>query len=110
MHLFNFQVFVNDVDKDTLILLGARASRVENQDAIDACIVGMLADPEEVMLQLRYVNTLNFLPVPHKHYEGTNMLCFLTSNFLTSLANKKEKDYLCGHFIKVQHSYSNTIF
>lgn len=32
-----------------VILLGARASRVENQDAIDACIVGMLADPKEVM-------------------------------------------------------------
>ena len=29
-------------------LLGARASRVENQDAIDACIVGMLGDPKEV--------------------------------------------------------------
>lgn len=42
------QVFVKDVDKDALILLGARASRVENQDAIDACIVGMLGDPKEV--------------------------------------------------------------
>jgi H+-transporting ATPase len=39
---------VKDVDKDALILLGARASRVENQDAIDACIVGMLGDPKEV--------------------------------------------------------------
>ncbi|PWA58241.1 protein disulfide-isomerase A6 [Artemisia annua] len=32
--------------KDTVILMGARALRVENQDAIDACIVGMLADPK----------------------------------------------------------------
>lgn len=31
-----------------MILLGARASRVENQDAIDTCIVGMLGDPKEV--------------------------------------------------------------
>lgn len=31
-----------------MILLGARASRVENQDAIDACIVGMLGDAKEV--------------------------------------------------------------
>lgn len=30
------------------MLLAARASRVENQDAIDAAIVGMLADPQEV--------------------------------------------------------------
>ncbi|KAL3609396.1 hypothetical protein D5086_000416 [Populus alba] len=43
------EVFVNDVDKDTVILLGARASRVENQDAIDSCIVGMLADPKEII-------------------------------------------------------------
>jgi len=41
-------MFVPDVDKDTAVLLAARASRVENQDAIDACIVGMLADPKEV--------------------------------------------------------------
>lgn len=31
-----------------MILYGAMASRVENQDAIDACIVGMLSDPKEV--------------------------------------------------------------
>lgn len=36
-----------------MILLGARASRVENQDAIDACIVGMLPDPKEV----QYIET-----------------------------------------------------
>ena len=42
------QVFAKDADKDIVILLGARASRVENQDAIDACIVGMLGDPKEV--------------------------------------------------------------
>lgn len=29
-------------------LLAARASRVENQDAIDTAIVGILADPKEV--------------------------------------------------------------
>ncbi|KAJ9559480.1 hypothetical protein OSB04_004640 [Centaurea solstitialis] len=42
------EVFVKDMDKDTVVLYGARASRVENQDAIDACIVGMLGDPKEV--------------------------------------------------------------
>lgn len=31
------------------MLLAARASRVENQDAIDACIVNMLGDPKEVI-------------------------------------------------------------
>eukprot|EP00258_Populus_trichocarpa_P033724 XP_024449743.1 ATPase 9, plasma membrane-type [Populus trichocarpa] len=57
------EVFVNDVDKDTLILLGARASRVENQDAIDACIVGMLADPEEARESITEVHFLPFNPV-----------------------------------------------
>lgn len=41
-------MFVKDLDKDTVVLLAARASRVENQDAIDASIVGMLGDPKEV--------------------------------------------------------------
>lgn len=45
------QVFAKDIDQDTVILLGARASRVENQDAIDACIVGMLADAKEVVIK-----------------------------------------------------------
>lgn len=31
-------------------MLAARASRIENQDAIDAAVVGMLADPKEVKL------------------------------------------------------------
>lgn len=43
------EVFAKDIDKDQVILMGARASRVENQDAIDACIVGMLPDPKEVI-------------------------------------------------------------
>jgi hypothetical protein len=30
--------------------MSARASRLENQDAIDSAIVGMLADPKEVNL------------------------------------------------------------
>lgn len=43
-----FQVFAKGVDADTVVLMAARASRTENQDAIDAAIVGMLADPKEV--------------------------------------------------------------
>ena len=40
---------MNGLDKDTVVLFAAMASRVENQDAIDAAIVGMLADPKEVL-------------------------------------------------------------
>ncbi len=42
------QVFAKGVDKELVCLLAARASRLENQDAIDMAIVGMLADPKEV--------------------------------------------------------------
>ncbi|KAL8152478.1 hypothetical protein V2J09_010238 [Rumex salicifolius] len=41
------EVFSKDVDKDALILMASRASRVENQDAIDASIVNMLRNPKE---------------------------------------------------------------
>lgn len=36
------------MNKDMIVLLAARAARLENQDAIDAAIVNMLADPKEV--------------------------------------------------------------
>ncbi|KAJ4848688.1 ATPase 9, plasma membrane-type [Turnera subulata] len=57
------KVFVKDLEKDELILLGARASRVENQDAIDACIVGMLGDPKEARAGITEVHFLPFNPV-----------------------------------------------
>ena len=34
-----------------IVLLAARAARLENQDAIDAAIINMLADPKEVNLE-----------------------------------------------------------
>ncbi|XP_073299361.1 ATPase 9, plasma membrane-type [Primulina huaijiensis] len=57
------EVYVKDMDKDTVVLLGARASRVENQDAIDACIVGMLSDPKEARAGITEVHFLPFNPV-----------------------------------------------
>lgn len=45
------QHFSKGIDADTVVLMAARASRTENQDAIDAAIVGMLADPKEVFFQ-----------------------------------------------------------
>jgi hypothetical protein len=44
-----YQVFSREMDKDMVILLAARASRVENQDAIDMAIITMLADSKEVL-------------------------------------------------------------
>ncbi|KEH35952.1 plasma membrane H+-ATPase [Medicago truncatula] len=57
------EVFAKGVEKDYVILLAARASRTENQDAIDAAIVGMLADPKEARAGVREVHFFPFNPV-----------------------------------------------
>ncbi|XWS72594.1 hypothetical protein CRYUN_Cryun02cG0053300 [Craigia yunnanensis] len=57
------EVFVSSMDKDTLMLLAARASRVENQDAIDASILGMLGDPKEARAGITELHFFPFNPV-----------------------------------------------
>ncbi|KAK6944390.1 hypothetical protein RJ641_025492 [Dillenia turbinata] len=57
------EVFSPNMDKDTVVLLAARASRVENQDAIDASIVNMLADPKEARAGIKEIHFLPFNPV-----------------------------------------------
>ncbi|KZV14666.1 H(\+)-transporting atpase plant/ plasma membrane type, partial [Dorcoceras hygrometricum] len=57
------KVFAKGVDPDHVLLLAARASRTENQDAIDAAIVGTLADPKEARAGIREVHFLPFNPV-----------------------------------------------
>ncbi|CAI0438753.1 unnamed protein product [Linum tenue] len=57
------EVFVKGMDTEHVILLASRASRTENQDAIDAAIVGMLADPKEARAGVREVHFLPFNPV-----------------------------------------------
>ncbi|CAL9772111.1 unnamed protein product, partial [Musa acuminata subsp. burmannicoides] len=57
------EVFARGVDKDHVVLLAARASRTENQDAIDAAMVGMLSDPKEARAGIREVHFFPFNPV-----------------------------------------------
>ncbi|KAK4431832.1 ATPase 8, plasma membrane-type [Sesamum alatum] len=57
------EVFPKGMDADTVLLLAARASRVENQDAIDASIVNMLSDPKEARAGITEVHFLPFNPV-----------------------------------------------
>ncbi|KAK8499360.1 hypothetical protein V6N13_010602 [Hibiscus sabdariffa] len=57
------EVFAKGVEKEHVMLYAARASRTENQDAIDAAIVGMLADPKEARAGIREVHFLPFNPV-----------------------------------------------
>ncbi|KAG2672130.1 hypothetical protein I3760_13G025600 [Carya illinoinensis] len=56
------EVFAKGVDKDMVVLMAARASRLENQDAIDAAIVSMLADPKEARAGIEEVHFLPFNP------------------------------------------------
>ncbi|KAI7978893.1 Plasma membrane ATPase [Camellia lanceoleosa] len=57
------EVFAKGVDKEHVMLLAARAPRTENQDAIDAAIVGMLADPKEARAGIREVHFFPFNPI-----------------------------------------------
>ncbi|GFP79281.1 plasma membrane ATPase 1 [Phtheirospermum japonicum] len=56
------EVFTKGVDVDTVVLMAARASRLENQDAIDGAIVGMLADPKEARAGIHEIHFLPFNP------------------------------------------------
>ncbi|KAL7138122.1 hypothetical protein ABFS83_10G141800 [Erythranthe nasuta] len=57
------EVFTKGVEPDHVLLLAARASRVENQDAIDAAIVGTLADPKEARAGVKEIHFFPFNPV-----------------------------------------------
>ncbi|CAI9787404.1 unnamed protein product [Fraxinus pennsylvanica] len=69
------EVFPDNMDKDTVVLLSARASRVENQDAIDASIVNMLSDPQEARAGIKEVHFLPFNPV-----EKRTAITYIDSN------------------------------
>ncbi|KAK6918648.1 hypothetical protein RJ641_017070 [Dillenia turbinata] len=56
------EVFTRGVDKDMVVLMAARASRLENQDAIDGAIVAMLSDPKEARAGIQEVHFLPFNP------------------------------------------------
>nr|XP_017229145.1 PREDICTED: plasma membrane ATPase 2-like [Daucus carota subsp. sativus] len=62
------EVFAKGVDKDDAVLMAARASRLENQDAVDAAIVAMLQDPKsksngELKISARAgITEVHFLP------------------------------------------------
>lgn len=57
------EVLNRDMDRDMIVLLAARASRLENQDAIDTAIINMLADPKEARANITEVHFLPFNPV-----------------------------------------------
>lgn len=60
-----------------MVTLAARASRIENQDAIDAAIVGMLADPKEVRkpVPTNIRISLGFLEKLPPYFNNTSISC-----------------------------------
>ncbi|CAI0549423.1 unnamed protein product [Linum tenue] len=69
------EVFAKGIDADTVVLMAARASRTENQDAIDAAIVNMLADPKEARAGVQELHFLPFNPTDKR-----TALTYLDSN------------------------------
>ncbi|KAI8009264.1 Plasma membrane ATPase 3 [Camellia lanceoleosa] len=63
LSLLFVKVFARGVDGEAVVLMAARASRVENQDAIDAAIVGMLVDPKECAV--RFAGSATILCLDH---------------------------------------------
>jgi H+-transporting ATPase len=57
------EIFAKDVTQDDVVLAAARASRIENQDAIDAAITQMLGDVKEARAGLQELHFLPFNPV-----------------------------------------------
>uniref|UniRef100_A0ACD5TSA9 Uncharacterized protein n=1 Tax=Avena sativa TaxID=4498 RepID=A0ACD5TSA9_AVESA len=56
------EVFTRGYEKTDVMLMAARASRLENQDAIDFAIVAMLPDPKEARAGIEEVHFLPFNP------------------------------------------------
>ncbi|XP_047089759.1 plasma membrane ATPase 1-like [Lolium rigidum] len=56
------EVFTRGYEKNDVVLMAARASRLENQDAIDFAIVAMLPDPKEARAGIEEVHFLPFNP------------------------------------------------
>ena len=90
------EVFANGVDKQHVILLAARASRTENQDAIDAAIVGMLADPKEARAGIKEVHFFPFNPVDKR-----TALTYIDSNGNWHRASKGAPEQVILTFISI---------
>uniref|UniRef100_J3LIY7 Cation-transporting P-type ATPase N-terminal domain-containing protein n=1 Tax=Oryza brachyantha TaxID=4533 RepID=J3LIY7_ORYBR len=60
------EVLTKGIEKDDVVLMAARASRLENQDAIDFAIVSMLPDPKEARAGIQEVHFLPFNPTFQK--------------------------------------------
>ncbi|KAL5755439.1 hypothetical protein ACOSP7_019867 [Xanthoceras sorbifolium] len=95
------EVFNKDMDKDMVVLLAARAARLENQDAIDAAIVNMLGDPKEARANIKELHFLPFNPVDKRTaitYIDSDGNCYRASKGAPEqiLNMCQEKDEIAG--------------
>ncbi|KAL5822243.1 hypothetical protein ACOSQ3_020149 [Xanthoceras sorbifolium] len=95
------EVFNKDMDKDMIVLLAARAARLENQDAIDAAIVNMLGDPKEARANIKELHFLPFNPVDKRTaitYIDSDGNCYRASKGAPEqiLNMCQEKDEIAG--------------
>ncbi|KAL8112090.1 hypothetical protein AgCh_019697 [Apium graveolens] len=96
MSSLSLQVFVKGVDKDDVVLMAARASRLGNQDAIDVAIVTMLADPKQARAGITEIHFLPFNPTDKRTtltYIDTLVQCI-------ELVNVHQSRFLTWHTTK----------
>ncbi|CBI35782.3 unnamed protein product, partial [Vitis vinifera] len=99
------EVFAKDMDKDTVVLLAARASRLENQDAIDTAIINMLADPKEARANITEVHFLPFNPVDKR-----TAITYIDSNGNWIRASKGAPEQYPHHSKKKKKQNKNSRF
>ncbi|KAI9090332.1 hypothetical protein K1719_028667 [Acacia pycnantha] len=105
------EVFNNDMDKDMVVLLAARAARMENQDAIDAAIVNMLADPREARANITEVHFLPFNPVDKRtaitYYDSEGNWYRASKGAPEQILNMcKERDVIAGKVHAIIDKYA----
>jgi len=69
------EVISKNADKNLVLLMAARASRVENQDAIDSAIMSTLSDPRKAR---EGITELHFLPF--NHTDKRTAITYLTTD------------------------------
>ncbi|KAL5647963.1 hypothetical protein ACJX0J_042318, partial [Zea mays] len=84
-------VFEREFTEDQVIMKADRASQIENQDAIDTAIVGMLADPKEACAGIQEVHFLPFNPTDKRtaltYIDSDGKMCCVSKSVLEQILN-----------------------
>ncbi|KAI3932101.1 hypothetical protein MKW98_022726 [Papaver atlanticum] len=83
------EVFKKDVSKEDVILMDARASRIANNNVIDACMVGMLVDPKETIR-----NALTYAEAGDSWHRANKGTLELVNSFNVPKKTKESREVL----------------